>query len=154
MARKTILIALAAWLSAAGIAVADGSGGQDPVGQALIPPDVVMSHQDALKLSDAQKKAIIDDVQSAQARFTKAQWQLSAATEKLASILQQNRVDQSKALAQLDAVLDLERQIKRTQFTLMIQVKNELTAEQQATAQHLMGNFFYRWTGDNPNQPK
>ena len=140
MARKIIVIAFAAWLSAVGIAFADASNTQDPVGQALIPPDVVMSHQDALKLSDAQKKAILDEVQSAQTQFTKVQWQLSAATEKLASILQQNRVDQVKALAQLDTVLGLERQIKHAQLTLMIEVKNELSAEQQAQARQFMAS--------------
>ena len=37
----------------------------------------------------------------------------------------------------MDAVLDLEREIKHAQLTLMIQVKNELTPEQLATARRI-----------------
>jgi Spy/CpxP family protein refolding chaperone len=59
---------------------------------------------------------------------------LNAATEKLAGTLRQSHVDSTKAQAELDAVLDLEREIKHAQLTLMIQIKNQLTAEQQATA--------------------
>jgi len=134
MARKIVVVAVALWLFAASAACAQGNPNADPIGAALIPPDVVMNHQQALGLTDAQKQAIQADAQAAQARFTHVQWQLSAATEKLADLLKQPHVDQSKALAQLDAVLDLERQMKHAQLTLMIQVKNELTPEQQATA--------------------
>jgi hypothetical protein len=59
---------------------------------------------------------------------------LAAASEKLVSILKQSRVDQGQALAALDAVLNLERDVKHTQLTLMIQIKNELTASQQERA--------------------
>jgi hypothetical protein len=37
----------------------------------------------------------------------------------------------------MDAVLDLERQVKHAQLTLMVQIKNELTPQQQATAHDL-----------------
>jgi len=137
--RTTILLtALALWLCATSVLRAQETT-RDPIGDALIPPEVVMSHQDALGLSDAQRSAIQADVQEAQSRFTRLQWQLAAATEKLAEILKQGRVDQAKALSQLDAVLALEREVKHTQLTLMIQVKNELTPEQQAKAQQFKG---------------
>jgi hypothetical protein len=53
------------------------------------------------------------------------QWQLAAASEKLVGLLKQSQVDQGNALAALDAVLALEREVKHTQLTLMIQIKNE-----------------------------
>lgn len=106
----------------------------DPIGDALIPPDVIMSHQGELGLTDQQRKSIESDVTRAQQRFIQIQWQLSAAIEKLASTLSQPRVDQSKAMAQLDVELQLEREAKRTQLGMMIQVKNELTPDQQAKA--------------------
>ncbi|MDP9104347.1 MAG: hypothetical protein M3N49_00195 [Candidatus Eremiobacteraeota bacterium] len=40
----------------------------------------------------------------------------------------------TEALSTFDAVLDLEREVKHTQLTLMIEVKNELALEQQTTA--------------------
>jgi Spy/CpxP family protein refolding chaperone len=137
MAHRVIIIAVAVWLSTVAGAYGQGPGGPpgpgspDPLSQALIPPDVVMSHQQALDLTDAQTKVIESDVQAAQQRFTRVQWQLAAATEKLVELLKQPHVDQSKALAQLDAVLNLEREMKHTQLMLMIQVKNELTTDQQ-----------------------
>lgn len=139
MVRKIIVIVAAMWLLAASAACAQGSANSDPIGAALIPPDVVMMHQQALDLTGAQTKVIESDVQIAQQQFTRVQWQLAAATEKLVEILKQPQVDQSKALAQLDTVLDLERQMKHAQLTLMIQVKNELTQDQQVKVRQLMG---------------
>jgi hypothetical protein len=91
-----------------------------------------MTHADALNLSDAQKKAIIAHVSAAQTQFVGLQHKLEAAVDRLASILRQSRVDEPQALTQLDEVLKCERDVKRTQLALMIQVKNELTAAQQA----------------------
>jgi Spy/CpxP family protein refolding chaperone len=138
MTHKVIIAVLALWLCAANAARAQVTPGPDPIGAALIPPDVVMAHQQELDLSDAQRNAIQTDAQNAQQRFMSTQWQLAAASEKLAEMLKQTRIDQPKALAQLDAVLDLEREIKHTQLTLMIEVKNELTPQQQATARQFV----------------
>jgi Spy/CpxP family protein refolding chaperone len=134
MTPKIIIAALALWLCTANAAHAQATAGPDPIGAALIPPEVVMSHQQELGLSDAQRTAIQTDVQNAQQRFMPTQWQLAAASEKLAEMLKGGHIDQAKALEQLDAVLKLEREIKHTQLTLMIEVKNELTPQQQATA--------------------
>lgn len=120
--------------AASGAFAQESPPAQDPIGSALIPPDVVMAHQEALGLDAAQKSALQTDILEAQQRFTGAQWKLNAATEKLAGTLRQTHVDSTKAQAELDAVLDLEREIKHAQLTLMIQIKNQLTAEQQATA--------------------
>jgi Spy/CpxP family protein refolding chaperone len=109
----------------------------DPIRDALIPPEVVMSHQQELGLSNAQRAAIESDVLIAQGHFVRWQSELSAATGKLVDILRESRIDQTKALAQMDAVLDLERQVKHAQLTLMVQIKNELTPQQQATAHDL-----------------
>jgi Spy/CpxP family protein refolding chaperone len=109
----------------------------DPFRDVLIPPDVVMSHQQELGLSDTQRTDIQSDVLIAQGHFMRWQGQLSAATAKLVDILRRTPIDQAKALAQMDAVLALEREVKHAQLTLMIQVKNELTPQQQATARGL-----------------
>ncbi len=137
MLRKTFVIAAAAWLLAAGAAFADQPPNADPIGGALLPPDLVMSHQQELGISEVQARAIQADVQSGQDRFAKLQPQLAAATAKLADLLKQNHVDQAKALAQLDALLDLEREAKHIQLGLMILVKNELTLDQQIKARQL-----------------
>jgi len=106
----------------------------DPIRDALTPPEVALKHQQALGLSDEQVKTIEKDALDAQQQFSRAQMQLAGAVEKMASILKDSHVDQARALEQLDTVLRLEREVKRVQLTLMIQVKNTLTAQQQAMA--------------------
>ena len=140
MIQKIAVTALALWFCVAGAAQAQSAQGRDPVAEALIPPDVVMAHQQALGLSDAQRNAIQSYAQSAQQRFTHLQWQLAAATEKLVGLLKQSHIDQPKALSAMGAVLDVEREVKHTQLTLMIQVKNELTPEQQGMARRLVAS--------------
>jgi hypothetical protein len=124
----------ALWSCTGAPAFGEDTPGNDPVAATLIPPDVVMAHQEALALTDAQRRAIQSDAQSAQQRFSGLQWRLSAATEKLAIVLGATHVEQDRALAALDTVLALERELKHTQLTLMIQIKNELTADQQTRA--------------------
>jgi Spy/CpxP family protein refolding chaperone len=134
MKRLFVLLLLAFSLTTETPVLAEGAPGSDPVAAALISPDVVMTHQDALGLTDNQRKAIQSDALGAQGKFASLQWQLSAATEKLATLLGAAHVDQGRAIAALDSVLSLERELKHTQLTLMIQIKNELTPDQQSRA--------------------
>ena len=53
-------------------------------------------------------------------------------SQRLASMLDKPSVDQSAALAQVDEVLGVEREVKRAHMSLLIQIKNTLSAEQQA----------------------
>jgi hypothetical protein len=137
MKRICVLVLLALSLCAEAPALGQSAPPSDPIAATLIPPDVVMTHQDALGLSDAQRNAIQSDALSAQTKFASLQWKLSAATEKLATLLGSTHVEQDRALAALDSVLTLERELKHTQLTLMIQVKNELTPDQQSRARQL-----------------
>ena len=136
MPRK-LAIAVLALFFAASLSAGAQTPAPDPVRDALIPPEVVMSHQQELGLSDAQRVEIQSDVLTAQAQFMRWQLRLKAATEKLVGSLRQSRIDRTKALAQMDAVLDVEREVKHAQLTLMVQIKNELSPQQQATAHRL-----------------
>lgn len=103
----------------------------------LFPPELVMAHQKAIELSSEQKSYLRQEIRNAQTRFTDLQWELQDAMESLHSFLEQERVPEQQVLAQLEKVLDLERQIKRTQMTLMVRIKNHLTPEQQARLRQL-----------------
>jgi len=105
--------------------------GPDPVGGNLFPPELIMQHQQAIALEDAQKAFIRGEISKAQGRFMELQWQLQDAMESLAGLLKQEAVDETQALAQLDKVLNLEREIKRAQIGLLVRLKNKLTPEQQ-----------------------
>jgi Spy/CpxP family protein refolding chaperone len=104
----------------------------DPIGETLFPPELVMQHQQAIGLNEEQKNFLKTEIRKAQTRFTDLQWQLQDEAEKLVSLLRQDQVDEQQTLAQLDKVLSVEREIKRAQFTLLIQIKNKLTPEQRA----------------------
>lgn len=130
--RNRILFMWAGLVLAALPAVAQQPQGRDPIGENLFPPELVMSHQQAIGLDDSQKTFIRSELLKAQTRFTEVQWQLQDAMEGLVSILKKDVVDEPQALAQLDKVLNYEREIKRTQIGLMARIKNKLTPEQQA----------------------
>lgn len=109
----------------------------DPIGEALFPPELVMRHQQAIDLQPEQKTYIRDEMRKAQTRFTELQWQLQDAMESLVAVLEQTPVNESQALAQLEKILDTERQVKTLQITLMVRIKNKLTPEQQAQLREL-----------------
>jgi Spy/CpxP family protein refolding chaperone len=111
--------------------------GPDPLTENLFPPDLVMSHQKAIGLDEAQKRFVRSEVLKAQSRFTELQWQLQDAMETLVGLLKQNSVDEAQVMAQLDKVLTSYREINRTQIALMVRIKNKLTPEQQTRLRQL-----------------
>jgi Spy/CpxP family protein refolding chaperone len=111
--------------------------GPDPLTENLFPPELVMAHQKAIDLSDTQKAYIRSELLKAQTRFTELQWQLQDSMEALVSLLKQSPADESQVMSQLDKVLTSEREIKRTQITLLVRIKNKLTPDQQAQLQRL-----------------
>jgi len=91
-----------------------------------------MQHQSEIGLQDSQRTALTSAVQQAQAKFMDVQWKLSAEGGKMARLLQGTQVDETQVLEQVDRILALEREIKRGQISLMVRIKNTLTAAQQA----------------------
>ncbi|MFY9553381.1 MAG: periplasmic heavy metal sensor [Blastocatellia bacterium] len=111
--------------------------GPDPIAQNLFPPELVMQHRQALGLTDEQKAAIKHEVLAASTRFNDLQWQMQDEMETMATLTRGVTVDEQRVLAQLDKLLNIEREVKRTQLTLSIRIKNKLTAEQQTKLQEL-----------------
>jgi Spy/CpxP family protein refolding chaperone len=132
-----ILMCLAAVLLYPLLVIAQQPTGPDPLTENLFPPEVVMAHQKAIDLSDAQKTYIRGELLKAQTRFTELQWQLQDAMEALVLLLKQSAADEPQVMSQLDKVLSSEREIKRTQISLLVRIKNKLTPDQQAHLQRL-----------------
>src|SRR6266852_5267730 len=107
----------------------------DPLGDAMFPPELIMQHTRDLNLTDEQKTFMRAEINRTTTRFNELQWQLQDAMEALHASMKENTVNEQQALAQLDKVLDAEREIKRLHFGLAISIKNKLTAEQQAMMQ-------------------
>ena len=104
--------------------------GHDPMGEFMFPPEMILEHTSELNLTAEQKTAIRNEVKNTQAKFTDLQFQLQDQMQVFAAQLHQPKTDETRALAELDKALDLERQIKRLHVGMMIRIKNQLTAEQ------------------------
>lgn len=105
--------------------------GSDPLAGAFFPPELVMQHQQKLALTEPQRTAIVQAMQRAQPRFIELQWQLQAEMEALSELAQAERPEEARVLQQLDRVLELERQTKRTQIEMLLRIKSTLTEAQQ-----------------------
>ena len=90
-----------------------------------------MQHQSEIKLSEDQRNALMAEIQKAQGRLVELQQRLQKEMEALSTLLKKDEVDEQGALAQLDRVLNAEREIKRAHLALVLEIKNKLTTEQE-----------------------
>jgi len=134
--RAGVLVICAVFFLAVGVARAQQPD-QDPIGQSFFAPELVIQHQEAIGLSAEQKDYLKTEIRQAQLKFTELQWKLQDEMEKLITLVKQPRVDEPQVLAQLERLLAAEREIKRQQVTLLVRIKNKLTAEQQAKLSEL-----------------
>jgi len=104
----------------------------DPLARYLVPPDLIMAHSQELNLLEKQRAAIKAEVQKAQSKFIDLQWDMKEESEKMVRLLQQTPADEARILEQADKVMAMEREIKKTQLSLLIRIRNTLTAEQLA----------------------
>ena len=103
----------------------------DPLAHLMFPPDMILGHARELNLTDEQKAFMRAEVQKATATFQELQWKLQDQAELLHETMKSTSVNEQQALAQLDRVLDVEREIKRLHIGLAVRLKNRLTPEQQ-----------------------
>jgi Spy/CpxP family protein refolding chaperone len=97
----------------------------------MFPPDMIMGHARQLNLTDEQKAFMRAEIQKTTATFQELQWKLQDQMELLQDSMKSTSVNEAQALAQLDKVLDIEREIKRLHIGLAVRLKNRLTPEQQ-----------------------
>jgi Spy/CpxP family protein refolding chaperone len=103
----------------------------DPLARYLFPPEMIMANQRAINLTDSQRNSLQQAMADAQGKFIGLQFKMSSEVERLQALLQPATLDESKVLEQVDRVLGVERDVKRTQLSLMIKIKNMLTEQQQ-----------------------
>jgi len=95
-------------------------------------PELIMRNQKAIGLTGEQQKSIREEVIKTMPRFTELLWQQSDEAEALIALFNQDRPDEKQVLAQLEKLLGIENEIKRLRAGLLVRIRNELTAEQQA----------------------
>ena len=126
MKSTTLLVALL-WVAPAFAQHAQ----DDPIARNLFPPELVMNHQNEIGLREDQKASIRNEIQKAQLKFVDMQFRLQDESEKMVLLLRQRPIDESKVLSQAETVMNLEREIRKVQLSLLIRIKNTLTEEQQ-----------------------
>jgi Spy/CpxP family protein refolding chaperone len=97
----------------------------------LFPPELVMQHQSAIRLTPGQRTSITEGIRDFQLKVVELQWKMQDEAQKLTELVQGARVDEGQTLTQVDRVLGIEREIKRAHMGLLVRIKNSLTQEQQ-----------------------
>jgi Spy/CpxP family protein refolding chaperone len=104
----------------------------DPFAQVLFPPELIMQHARTIRLSDAQRGAITELIGDVQKRVLGMQWQLVEQVQALKQTLASPRIDQDRAIDQLNRVLETEKRIKQAHLEMLVRIKNLLRPEQQS----------------------
>ncbi|HEX7723315.1 MAG TPA: hypothetical protein VF397_14240 [Pyrinomonadaceae bacterium] len=128
-------------------------GPDDPLADAMFPPEMIMQNQRKLALTDDQKTYIQSEMAQAAARFSQLQWQLDDAMEALHETMKANQVNEQQALGQLSKVLDAEREIKTLHMGMAIRIKNKLTPDQQMKLQSMRSTMTGQPGGQRRGQP-
>src|SRR5688500_15816968 len=95
---------------------------EDPFAAVLFPPELIMQHARAIRLSDEQRTAITRLIAQLQERVLGMQWQLAEQVQALKVTLSASRVDQDRALDQLNRVLDTEKGIKKAHLEMLLRI--------------------------------
>jgi len=111
--------------------------GQDVISRQLVPPELIMQHQAELGITADQREQIKAIVTQAQAGFTSLQWDMQAAVQSLGQALAEPPGDDGAVLELLDNVLDLEKQVKRAQLMMLLELRRVLTPAQLDQAKEL-----------------
>ena len=136
MKRKFPLLCIALLVTGSGVGLAQRPHG-DPVHAHLFSPEELMQHRAEIGLTDQQLEKIRTRVEGAGPRVQQHQAGLQDAMDKLMQLLAADEVNEEAALKQLDAIHEIEGKVKRAHMRIMIQIRNELTAEQRQIAAKL-----------------
>lgn len=102
----------------------------DPIGENFFPPELIMEYQNEIGLTADQETMIVNQMKEAQNGFIDLNWKMKKLSDKLISIVSQDRIDEDEATNQLKTMLEVENQIKVRQIALMVRIKNSLNSNQ------------------------
>jgi Spy/CpxP family protein refolding chaperone len=105
--------------------------------RAFYGPELIMKHQAAIKLTEAQKKLLIKEVKDAQSDVLDMQFAMYDKSRRALALAQKPTVDEAAVLALADEITALEGKIKRRTLLMNIRIKNALGAEQKKALDRL-----------------
>jgi hypothetical protein len=88
--------------------------------------------RDRIALTQEQQDAFRARVEKAQPRSDELRAKLEREIAATAALAKRERVDEAALLAQLDKILEVEREVKHLHVGVLVAIKNLLTPEQQA----------------------
>lgn len=138
MIRQRVLLLILALVGASFAPPARAA--DDPLAGAFFPPELVMRHLVDIGLDEAQQTGIKQAIVQAQSIFLDRQLAMQTELGKLQALVRPARVDAAAVAEQLDRVLALEREVKRAQIGLLVEIKNLLRPDQQQRLAALRGN--------------
>ena len=127
--KNGLLLMLAAVSLCVSSAYAAGPKGDVFKGK-LFPPNVILEHKAELNLSKEQFTAIRAAVVDVQSGVAEHEWDIAEAYQALMLELDKTPIDAKRVLDYVDAALLAENQVKKKQVSMLIRLKNLLTAEQ------------------------
>ncbi len=98
----------------------------------LFPPDVVLTHSKAIKLTDAQRKIVRNEVTTVQTRVAAVDWDIMEAGLAMQEAIDRTPIDRTLVLEKADSVFEAEARKKRAWIEMLVNIKNALNAEQIA----------------------
>ena len=130
--KRHILLPLLALVTLAAAAPAQSAKpDEDPLAKLLFDPQLVLKFASELSLQAAQRTSIVNAIKAAQVEILDRQLEMAERHQELVKSMEALRVDEAAALTQADRVMQLEREMKRSQLQLLIRIKNALTQQQQ-----------------------
>ncbi len=128
---KTIkVIALLLLLSAPFAAHAEGGKDDDWFRGRLFTPEVVLRNANALKLSDAQRKTIRQEVVKVQTAVAAVDIEMMEEGLAIQDAIDKLPVDRAEVLQRADKVFAAESRKKRAWIEMLVNIKNALTPAQ------------------------
>ena len=109
-------------------------GGQlrsDMVARDYFNARFVLSNAEAIALSEEQRGLIAAEARDAASEFGGLLFDLDTELRRMSGLSSLNPVDEEAVVAQLEAVLELERRIKVLQLRTAVRIRNALSVEQQ-----------------------
>ncbi len=132
------MIALLASLAALPLSAAD----PDPFGGRLLPIELVMAFKKQIDFTADQNKKMGALVVDLQQNIAGKQWEMQTTFVDLLEALDQNPIEEQRALDLAKHAIDVENQIKVEQLRMLIRLRSILT---DAQVEYLRGRLAAGW---------
>ena len=110
----------------------DSKKAVDPFAEVFFSPELVLLARERIALTQEQQEAFRARMEKTQPRSDELRKKLERETAALATLAKQDRVEEAALVAQLDRILDVERELKHLHIGMLVAIKNLLTPGQQA----------------------